>query len=46
MKNNGSEWAASYVLEDHMATVCGRVWAVVSFSVLLSGVKGFGERGG
>lgn len=46
MKNNGSEWAASYVLEDHMATVCGRVWAVVSFSVLLSGVKGFGGRGG
>lgn len=28
-----------------MAVVCGRVWAVVSFSVLLSGVKGLGGRG-
>lgn len=45
-KNKGSEWAASYVLEDHMAVVCGRVWAVVSFSVLLSGVKGLGGGGG
>lgn len=44
-KNKGPEWAASYVLEDHMAMVCGGVWAVVSSSVPLSGVKGLGGRG-
>lgn len=38
------EWAASQVLEDHMAIGCGGVWAVVSFSVPLFAVKG--PRGG
>lgn len=41
-----TEWAACQVLKDHMAVVCGGVWAVVSFSVLLFGVKGlWGGRG-
>lgn len=39
------EWAASQVLQDHMAVVCGGVWAVVSVSVPLFGVKGLGEGG-
>lgn len=43
--NKGPEWAASYISEDHMAMVFGGVWAVVSFSVLLSGVKRLGGRG-
>lgn len=37
--------AASQVLEDHMAMVCGGVWAVVSVSVPLFGVKRLGGRG-
>lgn len=41
-----TEWAASQVLQDHMAMVCGGVWAVVSFSVLLFGVKGLGGGAG
>lgn len=42
-----TEWAASQVLQDHMAMGRGGVWAVVSFSVPLFGVKGLeGEGGG
>lgn len=41
-----AEWAGSQVLQDHMAMGCGGVWAVVSFSIPLFGLKGLGVGGG
>lgn len=37
--------AAGRVLQDHMPVVCGGIWAVVSFSFPLFGIKRVGEGG-